>query len=115
MHRSFLLLLSCARSLLHLLSEEIKMSGHCLNFCCWVRKTVVARGDVGVGGGVAGEGSMVVVSLSGGGSGVDMVQWMALAGEAVVRASSCNSMCVALGCCDTDLIVYNVRSNSISR
>jgi hypothetical protein len=80
-----------------------------------VRKIVVARGDVGVGGGVAGERSMVVVSLSGGGSGVDMVEGMTLAGEAVVRASFYNSMCVAFECCNTDRIVYNVRFNSISR
>ena len=62
------------------------MSGRYLNSCCWVRKTVVARVVGGVDGGAAGAHWMAVVSLSGGGSGVDMGEWMTQAGEAVMRA-----------------------------
>ena len=62
---------------------------HCLNSCCWARKIVVARGVGDAGGEGAGAHSLVVVvvNLSGGGSGVDMAEWMTPAGEAVARAS----------------------------
>ncbi len=57
---------------------------HCLNSCCWAKKIVVARGVGDADGVDVGVHLLVVVSLSGGGSGVDMAEWMTPAEEAVV-------------------------------